>query len=86
MYPAQTEHVLILKITPVCPSVNLDRNGIGSRMDIFRNIEFGIIVRAFAVSDLAAVDPDIEAAVDSVEMQEYLLSVPSGRNLDIPPV
>ena len=55
-------------------------------MDELRHIEFGIVVGPFAVSDLAAVDPYIETAIDSVEMQEHLLPVPSGRNLDIPPV
>ena len=67
---AEAEHVLVFKIAAVAPSVDLYGYLILARLHKSADIELGVFCRALAVTDLLAVHPDIEGAVDAVEMDE----------------
>ena len=62
-------------------AVDFDRQGVGPGDKIICNIELGQITGIFRETDIFPINPEVEERVDSVEIDEYTLAVPTLRNL-----
>ena len=78
MEAAHMEHVLPLEIGAVGPTNDLHGHLVFAGSHRLCDVKLGIVVRTLGVANVAAVDPDIGAAVDAIEVEEHILVVPSG--------
>ena len=75
---AHAEHVLVLQVAAVAPSVHLHTNEVlASGLHVFRYVKVGSGVGALGVAHLLAVDPYVCRTVDTVEVEINLLLFPS---------
>ena len=76
--PGEAELVLILQIASVAPLKNKDRQKVVSLLNELRHVELRRVVGDLAVADIGPVQPDIEAGINPLEIQEH------ARRLGIP--
>ena len=71
------------EVAAVIESIHLDSQQVLTRRYVLRKLEFGRRHAALAVSDPDTVDPNIECALHSAEVNEYASAIPVGRNVEL---
>ena len=87
MYATHSEHVLILDVRAVAPSIDLNTDEVlDTRLDVFRHVELSIDIGTLCVSDLLSVHPNIGGTINSIEVEIDFSAVPRGGNRDGPAI
>ncbi len=79
----ETEHVLVLEIAAVGVAVDFKRDSVAPRLDEPRDIELGRGAAVLRKADVFTVDPQIEEAVDTVELEERAVGLPSFGEIEV---
>ncbi|KPC71616.1 hypothetical protein ADL26_15355, partial [Thermoactinomyces vulgaris] len=84
--PGEADHVLVFHPVAVREAVDLDGDQVGSGADVVGDVEFGGGEGAFAVADLGAVDPQVEAGLDAFEVEVDAAALPGRGEREGPAV
>ena len=76
--PREAEFVLVFQVAPVAPLENKDRKEVLAFLHDLRHVELRRVVGDLAVPDISPVQPDIEAGIHPLKIQEH------ARDLGIP--
>ena len=83
MNSTHSEHILILNIRAVAPTINLNTNEVFlTWFDVFCYVEFCIHIGSLSISDLLSVHPNIGGTINTIKVEINLSAVPIGGNLD----
>ena len=80
---AHVEDVLSFEIRAIGPANHLHAEVVHPFAHVFRHVKFGIVVRAFRVSHLLAVHPNVGTAIDAVEVEENAFPLPACRQGEV---
>lgn len=78
----QPPEVLILQIRAVRPAVDLQRDEVLARPEVLRHVELRRQLAVLAVTDEAAVDPDVNVRRGGADRKRDLLPGPAGRHVE----
>ena len=70
------ESVLSFEIRGICPTDDLHGYLVFTSFHRLGDVEFSVVVAAFGVADVLAIDPNVSTTVDAIEVEEDILLVP----------
>ena len=82
--PAHPPEILVFKVTPVAPAVNLNSQCVFTLDEIFGDIKFSRSFAILTITHKLLINPHIKCGCDSPEMKKNLLIFPIRRNFKLP--
>ena len=76
------EGVLSFEIRGICPTDHLHRYLVFTSFHRLGDVKLCIVVAAFGVADVLAIDPNVSTTIDAIEVEEDILLVPVGREVE----
>ena len=81
-HAAISEEILVFEVGAVAPAEGLEGDDVAAGLDVGRQVELGFELAILAVSDVFAIDPQIDIGRDRTKMGHYGASLPRLGNQD----